>query len=261
MAGLVGGRTHGIARDATLYSVRVADCNGRSNIGYIIEGLHYVMKAVQASRRPSVINLSLSGGRGFISAAGNAAIRHVVKNNVKKVPVVVSAGDNTYEASRYWPAIPDIIVVGATRFDQANNEDRMSANSNYGPAIDILAPGHGITSASTPANINDNSHSATAVKSGTSMAAGIVSGVVAALLEEDTNRTPVQLKQKLVEMATDGVVRGPGFDDKNTPNKLLYVKAPSKRKSSMYTHQYIAFIVLGSMQYIQYNKTFYLKSS
>ena len=42
-----------------LYSVCVADCNGKSNIGYITEGPHHTMKVIKAPKKPSIINLSL----------------------------------------------------------------------------------------------------------------------------------------------------------------------------------------------------------
>ena len=42
----------------------------------------------------------------------NAAIRCVVAK--EGIPVVASAGDESAEASRYWPAIPNVINVGAT---------------------------------------------------------------------------------------------------------------------------------------------------
>ena len=229
VAALAGGLEYGIARKATLYSVRVADCNGKSKIGYIMEGLYHVVKHIKHTQKPSVINLSLSGGRGFISAAGNAAIRRVV--NEEHIPVVVSAGNDAFEASRYWPAIPDVINVGATKYDdaQVNDKDQLYVNSNYGPAIDIFAPGHDIESASIPTNANDNSRTRTATKSGTSMAAAVVSGVVAALLEEDSTLTPAALKKKLLtDHAFDSVIKGNvqgiPFNDKNSPNKLLKAK-------------------------------------
>ena len=215
VAALAGGLEYGIATEATLYSVRVADCDGKSNIGYIIEGLHHTMKKIKKLNKPSVINLSLGSKRGFISAAGNAAIRRVVDK--EGIPVVVPAGDTFKEASRYWPAIPDVINVGATRDGDA------MFKSNYGPAIDILAPGVDIKSASIPGDIATDGDTATAVKSGTPMAAAIVSGAVAVLLQEQGQIKPAKLKQLLLKNAINGVIEGPHFE-KNTPNKLLQIK-------------------------------------
>ena len=212
VAALAGGHKYGIATKAMLYSVRVADCDGKSNIGYIIEGLHHTMEKIKESKpqKPSVINLSLGSKKGFISAAGNAAIRRVVDK--EGIPVVVSAGDKFDEASRYWPAIPDVINVGATAVSGF-----MGATSNYGPAIDILAPGVNIISASI------SSDTATDVKSGTPMAAAIVSGAVAVLLQEHGQIKPAELKQLLLNNAINDVIEGPQIK-KNTPNKLLQIK-------------------------------------
>ena len=211
VAALAGGHKYGIATEATLYSVRVADCDGKSNIGYIIEGLHHTMKKIKKSNKPSVINLSLGSKRGFISAAGNAAIRHVVAK--EGIPVVVSAGDEFDEASRYWPAIPDVINVGATK-----DINFMSTTSNYGPAIDILAPGEGIKSATTSGDTD------TDVKSGTPMAAAIVSGAVAVLIKEHGQMKPAELKQLLLKNAIYGAIdKGPRIK-LGTPNKLLQIK-------------------------------------
>ena len=93
----------------------------------------------------------------------------------------------------------------------------MYASSNYGPAIDILAPGVNIKSASI------SSDTATAVKSGTPMAAAIVSGAVAALLQEHGQIKPAKLKQLLLNNAINGVIEGRQIE-KNTPNKLLQIK-------------------------------------
>ena len=43
LASLVGGRTVGVARSATLIGVKVIDCNGTANKAKIINGISFVM--------------------------------------------------------------------------------------------------------------------------------------------------------------------------------------------------------------------------
>ena len=77
------------------------------------------------------------------------------------IPFVVAAGNESQNANNVSPArVPEAITVGATTID-----DTFASFSNFGPAVDILAPGQAILSAGFRAA------DAVASLSGTSMAA------------------------------------------------------------------------------------------
>ena len=121
--------------------------------------------------------------------------------------MIVAAGNGDTNACTRSPAsAPSAITVGATTID-----DERSSFSNFGSCVDIYAPGSGITSAS------HNCDCCTTVKSGTSMACPIVSGVAATLLQ-DNNYDPETLTQVLISTATVGAITDAD------PNVFVYAR-------------------------------------
>jgi serine protease len=200
VAGTIGGATFGLAKAVTLVPVRVLGCDGSGSISGIIGGLDF---AAQSPRRPAVANLSLGGGA---SQALDTAVRRATAAGVT---VVVAAGNETADACGGSPSrAPEAITVGAT-----TSADRRAGFSNFGNCVDIFAPGQGILSA---APTSDN---ATAVLSGTSMAAPHVAGAAALFLESAPSSTPAQVDAALAGNATPNLV----VDARSAANKLLFI--------------------------------------
>ena len=200
VAGTIGGRTYGVAKDVKLVAVRVLNCQGSGSYSAIIAGVDWVTKNAV---KPAVANMSLGGP---VSAALNAA---VARSIAAGVTYAVAAGNDNKNACKQSPAAaPDAITVGAT-----TSKDARASFSNYGTCVDIFAPGQQITSAS---NAGD---SRTAVMSGTSMASPHVAGAAALTLGAHPAWTPKQVRDALVTNATSGVVTSVGT---GSPNKLLY---------------------------------------
>jgi subtilisin family serine protease len=125
------------------------------------------------------------------------------------VTCVVAGGNESEDACGIIPArVPGALTVAAS--DAFKN---LAGFSNRGPCIDLIAPGHDITSAGA------TSDTATAVKSGTSMAAPHVAGAAALYLEAHPAATPADVHFGIVNDATPGVVYGVPV---GTPNRLLY---------------------------------------
>ena len=142
----------------------------------------------------------------YTTAVGNA--------HDNGVAVVVAAGNSANDACGYSPAfVPRAITVGST-----TNEDTMSSFSNYGPCMDIFAPGSSITAAWV------GSDSATNTISGTSMACPHVAGAAAMLRTAAPNLTPDQVSFALACMATTGAISGL---PSGTPDRFLYTGAMS----------------------------------
>ncbi|XP_019861679.1 PREDICTED: uncharacterized protein LOC109590200 [Amphimedon queenslandica] len=176
IASLAVGNVSGLARCATVYSVRVLDCNGRGPYSVIIDGLNYAASKVRMTRRPSVILMSLGGS---FSSSLNQVVTNVVNQGI---PVVTSAGNDRGNACTKSPASnPGAITVGSTFIG-----DYINYNTNAGPCVDIFAPGAFVTAASHTCS----TCSCTKVVSGTSVAAALVSGAVALLLEKDPLLSP-----------------------------------------------------------------------
>jgi hypothetical protein len=201
VAGIVGGTTWGVAKGATLHSVRVTDCAGTVTTSSLIAGVDWVT----ANRaRPAVANMSLSS---IASSALNLAVTNSINSGVT---YVVSSGNTNSDACNYSPAnLSQAIAVGAIA-----GLDARANFSNFGPCVDLYAPGYNIYSAT---NTGDSAY---LLLSGTSQASAFVAGAAAMYLASNPTASPAEVSQALTSGATSGVVTGLTSD---TPNRLLRV--------------------------------------
>jgi len=204
-AGTVGGRTYGVAKDATIHAVKILADDGRGQISWIVGAMDWITRH---GEKPAVMSMSL-GGRGR-SRMQEAAVHRAVSAGIT---VVVAAGNERDDACNYSPAfVQRAITVGAT-----DSGDMMASYSNYGSCVQIFAPGTNIRSAS---NRGDR---VGATLSGTSMACPHVAGAAALLLGDDASQTPGQILTKLVQSSFSNVIGGL---TSRSPNKLLSVSKP-----------------------------------
>lgn len=202
VAGTVGGTTYGVAKDVTLYAVRVLGCNGSGSYAGVIAGIDWVTSNAGQTGRPSVANMSLGGG---VSSAVDDAVRNSVASGVT---YAIAAGNDNANACNASPArVNEAITVGST-----TSSDSRSSFSNFGTCVDVFAPGSSITSAWI------NSDSSTNTISGTSMATPHVAGVIALILEGSPSASPAQIFSEILNTATPDKVGNPGS---GSPNLLL----------------------------------------
>lgn len=194
-AGTVGGAHYGVAKDVTLTAVKVFSKSGRTTVSSIVSGLNYVASRKFFARwTPMVANLSLGGGASH-------ALNDAVKNTVDAgVTVVVSAGNSGQDACSFSPASSSSAITVAASTDG----DTRASFSNYGPCIDIFAPGSGIVSAGT------SSPTSYTTKWGTSMAAPHVAGAAALYLERDPSTRPENVARQIKSDALRDVIVDPG---------------------------------------------------
>ncbi len=153
--------------------------------------------------KPAVANLSLGGGA---NQALDDAITGAVAVAASRSPCPQATATPTPAPTR--PRASAALTVGAT-----DSSDARSSFSNYGSCVDLFAPGSSITSAY---NTGDT---ATAVLSGTSMAAPHAAGVAALYLQDHPTATPAQVMDRLTTSATPGIVGNAGA---SSPNLLLH---------------------------------------
>ncbi len=208
VAGTIGGATYGVAKAVKLKAVRVLDCAGSGSFAGVVAGVDWVRANAV---KPAVANMSLGGSA---SLALNIAVNDLIESGVT---VAVAAGNSDLDACDFSPASTlAAITVGATgdRFTPAAPiTDARADYSNFGPCLDIFAPGSLIRSAWIGSN------TASATISGTSMAAPHVAGVAALYLQGQPTAVPSQVRNGIVELATNGVVAGPGV---GSPNRMLF---------------------------------------
>jgi subtilisin family serine protease len=204
VAGTVGGATYGVAKETTLWAVRVLDCTGGGYVSGLIAAVDWV---TANHRKPAVANLSLAGPP---VATLEAAIRRSIEAGVT---YVVAAGNANQDACGTSPArVAEVITVGAT-----DAWDRRAYYSNWGACVDWFAPGSDISSAWW------NDDDAVQTISGTSMAAPHVAGVAAQFLQANPRATPAAVRRRLFDATTRNVVQFA-----NSPNPhLLYSRFDS----------------------------------
>ena len=215
VAGTVAGSTYGFATQATIIPVRVLDCNGSGSTAGIISGIEWIIQH-HVVGVPAVANMSL-GTQGGIDVAINDAVSRGVADGIT---FVVAAGNMYSDACSYSPSSEaSAITVGAT-----GSTDAVADFSNTGSCVDIFAPGVQIISAAI------SSPNATSAKSGTSMAAPHVAGVVANMLGHAPTMTPTQVATQLLANATDDTLTNL---PSGTVNSLLYQQPASANSFSL----------------------------
>ncbi|GHF40300.1 hypothetical protein HNQ07_001622 [Deinococcus metalli] len=199
----VGGA--GVAPDAVLMPIRIFTEKGFTGSYNVALGIVY---AVDHGAR--VLNNSWGGG-GYSQVLKDAVDYALSKN----VVVVGSAGNDHANMMTGLGAFTGAINVGASAGD-----DMKADFSNMGLRVDIYAPGdNGLT---TFSDTNDGYGSF----NGTSMAAPVISGAAALLLEANGSLTPYQVKKLLV--STGDPMKDPltqGYNRVNVKAALAAVKA------------------------------------
>lgn len=203
VAGVVGGTTYGVAKNVTLYSVRVTpDCTASMVISDVIAGVDWV---TSNHKSPAVALLSLSTG---LSLSLNTAVQNSINSGVT---YAVAAGNNAgADACNYSPAS----TSGALTVAAITGQDAQANYSNVGACVDLYAPG---TQIAAPINTDDSS---IGLYSGTSQAAAFVAGAAALYLQANPSASPAQVNQAITSGATTGTVT---LLTGATPNRILRV--------------------------------------
>ena len=202
----------GIAPEADLISVKVSDEAGVATVLDVIYGLQFVVDH-KAAYNIRVVNLSLesTAQESYKTDPLDAAVESAWFSGI----VVVAAAGNhgaTEAAANYAPGNdPFIITVGGVddRGTNSNEDDVPAGWSSIGRTQDgfakpdIMAPGAAIVAPLAPASAFSTMCPSCVVAGeyiragGTSMAAPVVSGVVAAMLQAHPEWTPDQVKAVL----------------------------------------------------------------
>jgi serine protease len=199
----------GVAFNAKIMPVKVLDKSGSGYHSWIAEGIHYA-----TDNGAHVISLSLGGSED--SETLKNAVKYAYENGVT---VIAATGNDASNTISYPAAYDDyVIAVGATRYDET-----LAYYSNYGPSLDLVAPGGDLTIDQNGDGYNDgvlqNTFNPNTKNTrdfgywffqGTSMATPHVSGVAALLIangnadaDENGITSPDEVRFVLQETAED----------------------------------------------------------
>lgn len=191
VAGVLGSSRYGVAKGASLYSVRVLDSIGDGSASNVAAALDWVtLQKMSSPSVPMVANLSIIFD---LHAALDSAVNRAI---ARGVVVVAGAGNENVDACGYSPAhLSAVITVGGV-----NKAEAKVANSNHGSCVDLYAPGDQIKTTFPGGD--------SVSIGGTSMAAPQAAGFAAMYLHAFPNASPATVHAEAVGLATTGVISG-----------------------------------------------------
>lgn len=183
--------------------IKIIDSTNFGWYSWWASGLYYA-----ANNGANVINMSV-GGESFSSSLLEA-VDYAYQSGCFIAASMMNFNNNV----PYYPAAYDsqVVAVGATdSYDQRCSPFFWGGGSNYGPHIDVVAPGNYIYGLNNLSNTDYSWY-----WGGTSQATPMVTGLAALLLAKDSSRTPLDLRSIIRATADDTVGRPqedtPGFD-------------------------------------------------
>lgn len=248
VAGIVGGRFFGVAKDVRIHPIRFYNRSCRFVLSALIEGIDWIASLHNPAMGTGIVNFS-SAAAGFATQPEYQPLRAAMIGLASRddLLVVEAAGNANADActwtfgdeSRYPPGTPEyeatakIVIVGGSdekdgrwTCDPAVDENCFAFNqgSNFGRCVDLFAPAAHIVSAYHGGGGADDDK-AVCQLSGTSMASPHVAGVAALILEDEPFLSAAHLKERILDQAVAGVLNDdsshPSYIGAGSPNLLV----------------------------------------
>ncbi|KAI0366478.1 serine proteinase [Pilatotrama ljubarskyi] len=191
VASVAAGTHLGVAKEANIIAVKTHDRLGDAPTSVVFDAMGWIWSRVQTTQRPSIVNMSF----GYSPADANIDMGVQELTNYG-IHVCAAAGNDARDASNISPArCATAITVGASNVDDARH-----TTSNYGPVLNVFAPGSCIKVATI------GSQTAVTYADGTSFASPHVAGIVAYFISLGGNVWPAEMMNRITQLALKGVL-------------------------------------------------------
>jgi len=224
IASVINGQTVGVSKNAIIKSVKIPF--GSVTIGQLLTAFNAVLENhLLTPTVVKVVNCSWSVPK---SALLDSKVTELQNTGL----VVVAAAGNTGIAADTLSPVGLNTVIGVAASDAYDRVVSWATglSSNYGPEVDITAPGVDVTIAAISGEY--------ATSSGTSISAGIVSGVLAQYIEQNPGRDAETIKDMLLEYASVDMLFRNETIYGTTPNRLVkvvYISSPNIWNHAIFT--------------------------
>jgi len=211
----------GVAPGAQIYFIRIP-FNKNFRLSMLVD-------AFEKAKEWGADVVNCSWGSGNVDDAVKSAIVDLAINgrNGKGTIIVFASGNENISMGNDESSIHEVLAVGAT-----NRYNKRTSYSNFGPELDIMAPGGeflGLASTDLTGNAgyspgNYIEYYSFSAFGGTSASAPIVTGVVAQMLEADYNLTRVDVMEILRDSADKIDTNQCAYDSNGHSNMCGYGK-------------------------------------
>ena len=206
MASLINGQTLGVSKNAIVKNVKIPF--GDVTIGQLLTAFDAVLTDHMSTSGIKVVNCSWSVPKS-----------QLLDNKVTELQnsglVVVAAAGNTGIAADTLSPVGLNTVIGVAAsdaYDRVISWDT-GLSSNYGPEVDITAPGIDVDVAELSGGYTSTS--------GTSVSSAIVSGVVAQYIEKNSSMNAQQIQYFILNSAAEDMLFRNETVYGTTPNRLI----------------------------------------
>ncbi|KAJ7213612.1 peptidase S8/S53 domain-containing protein [Mycena pura] len=195
VASLIAGTTLGVAKKATIVPIRIVDGSRCSptppeSTTDVVPGVNWVVSDFKARTnvKAGIVNISW---QLYQTDASESALSDCYGGPAQ------AALQRVKDVGQF--------VVGNTDWDDARL-DLCEVGSNFGPCLTLFAPGASMVVAADKPGIDGTNHPLTrggCGSSGTSFAAPLVSGVIAAIASTSGNLSPAEMRTTVVQKAVN----------------------------------------------------------
>ncbi|EFY85267.1 hypothetical protein J3458_013373 [Metarhizium acridum] len=202
VAGLIASNTYGVAKKANIIAVQ-----SQNSASALLDSMSWAVQDIQKQGRVGRAVINYSGGiqkfadsNPFVTESPGISMARIMETAFNQgILCVIASGNQGVVVEQsdapYQGNSTSALVVGAV-----DEKWGHASFSNYGPSVDILAPGANVVTTTI------GSDTATVTQSGTSLAAPHVAGLALYLITAENIKTAAELRARILALATKNKV-------------------------------------------------------